>query len=218
MKAPGKIGTTTLAACAVIGLAAVPASAGTTTVRKDSATGAAYSGAYQIVNVGNLTFSGSGISASCSSADLRGTLTSTGSGTLDSAAVSGCSSSLGTPTVTFRNLPYTDGALVYGPSGTYDALLTFTDSDLQIEANFAGLSCVYGFDATHTKLTFEVRNPDNAANSTGQLAGTMNNVSLGLKSGSFLCPTGVVANGTGTAKGKVTSTSTTYTQKLYVTS
>lgn len=218
MKALVKLGTPVLAAAAVVGLLATSASAASTTVRRDGPTGAAYDGSYQITNVGNLTFAGTGVTASCSSADLRGTLTSAGAGTLDSAAVTGCTSSLGNPTVTFRNLPYSQGALTYSPNGTVDGVLSFTDSDLEIEANFSGISCVYGFDATHTSLTFQVRNPDNAANSTGELAGTMNNVSLGLKSGSFLCPTGVTANGVGKALGKVNPTDTTYTQRLYITS
>ncbi|MFC5750243.1 hypothetical protein [Actinomadura rugatobispora] len=216
MKALVKLGTPAIAAATAVGLLAGTASAATTTVlREDTRT--PYDGGYQILNVGALTFSGTGFTASCSSADLRGTLTSSGSGTLDSANVTGCTSNLGNPTVTFRNLPYTDGTLAYGPSGNYDGTLTFTDTDLEIQASFGFLTCVYGFDATHTSLTFQVRNSDNPANSTGQLAGTMNNVSLGLKSGSFLCPSGVTANGTGKALGKVNPSDTTYTQKLHIT-
>ncbi|MFB4317939.1 hypothetical protein [Actinomadura sp. 21ATH] len=217
MKALVKLGTPLVAATAAVGLLAGSASAASTTVRRDGPAGAPYDGQYQILNVGDLTFAGTGFTASCSSADLRGTLTSSGSGTLDSATATGCTSNLGAPTVSFRNLPYTDGVLAYGPTGDYDGTLTFTDPDLEIQASFGFISCVYGFDAQHTSLTFEVRNSDNPANSTGQLAGTMNGVSLGLKSGSFLCPTDVTANGTGKAMGKVAPGDATYGQKLHIT-
>ncbi|QFG22617.1 hypothetical protein [Actinomadura sp. WMMB 499] len=218
MKTPARLSIPLIAATATVGLLATSASAATTTVRRDNATGAVYSGAYQITNVGDLTFSASGFTASCSGADLRGTIQSNGTGSLDSASATGCTSSLGSATVSFLNLPYTDGQLTYGPSGGYDGALVFTDPDLAIRASFGLISCTYGLDASHPDLTFNARNPDNANNVTGEFEGVMDNASLGLKSGGFLCPTGVTANGLAQALGKVNPSNTTYTQTLYVTS
>ncbi|WP_026403142.1 hypothetical protein [Actinomadura rifamycini] len=218
MKTLARIGVPLIAATATVGLLAASASAATTTVRRDNSTGAPYSGSYQITNVGALTFTGSGFTASCSSADLRGTIQSGGTGTLDSAAVSGCTSSLGSATVSFLNLPYDDGRLTYGPSGGYDGALVFSDTDLAIRASFGFVSCTYGLDSAHPDLTFDARNPDNANNVTGEFEGVMDGASLGLKSGSFLCPSDVTADGLAKALGKVAETDTAYTQTLYVTS
>jgi hypothetical protein len=219
VKALVKLGAPVIAAAAAVGLLAGSASAATTTVHRDGPDGPLYDGDYQILNVGDIVFSSSIFNASCSSVDLRGTMSSSGTGTLDQAAVSGCESSLGPVEVEFLNLPYTDAQIDEAPAGSdADGVLRFDDPDLEIQATIAGsISCVYGFDSTITSLDFEIRNHDNPANTTGQLAGTMNGTTLARKSGSFLCPTGVTANGLGVAKGKVAPTDTTYDQRLYVT-
>ncbi|OLT11929.1 hypothetical protein BJF79_23185 [Actinomadura sp. CNU-125] len=207
-----------IAAAAALGLTATAASAATTTVRR--ADGTAYSGEYRIVNVGNMTFadSTSTFTASCSDADLRGTINSDGTGTLDSASVTGCTSNLGPATVSFLNLSYEDGQLTYAPSGGYDGTLVFSDTDLAVQASFLFLSCTYGLDASHPDLTFHVRNPDNPNNVTGEFEGEMVDASLGLLSGDAGCPTDVLANGLGQANGKVLPTDTDFLETLHITS
>ncbi|MDL4775122.1 MULTISPECIES: hypothetical protein [Thermomonosporaceae] len=213
-----RIGTPTLAALAAIGLTAATASA--TTVHRDTAAGASYSGPYQITNIGALTISGSGITASCSGVDLRGDLTSSGTGTLTSASVTGCTSSLGNATVKFLNLPYTQGSLTQGngPAGS-DGKLTFSDPNLSIQATFSLGTCTYGFGGSTTSLSFNVFNRDNAGrpNSADDLQGQILNAGLNKTGGSVLCPGSATANGIGKARGKVTTGAATYDQKLYLT-
>ncbi|MBE1532811.1 hypothetical protein [Actinomadura algeriensis] len=220
MKTLARLVVPLIAATATVGLFATSASAATTTVRRDGPTGAAYSGDYRITNVGNLTFSDptNTFTASCTGADLLGTIQSAGTGTLDQASASGCTSSLGAATVSFLNLPYTDGVLTYDPANGYDGTLVFSDPDLEIQASFGLINCTYGLDASHPNLTFHVRNPDNPNNVTGEFEGVMDDVSLGLQAGGFFCPTGVSANGLAKALGKVDPSDTGYDQTLYITS
>ncbi|MFC6883985.1 MULTISPECIES: hypothetical protein [Actinomadura] len=212
-----RLGTPTLAAFAAIGLTAAAAAA--TTVHRDTLAGPNYDGPYQITNLGNMTFAGGGFSASCTGADLRGTLTHTGSGTLDSASVTGCTSSMGAVTVTFLNLPYTQGTLTHNPiAGGRDGTLTFTDPKLSIRASFSLGSCTYGFGGSINSLTFSVFNRDNGArpNPADEFQGQMINASLTKTGGPFFCPTGVQANGVGKARGKVNPGDAAYNQKLYL--
>ncbi|ROO87144.1 hypothetical protein EDD29_4736 [Actinocorallia herbida] len=222
MKAHLKVGTTAVAALTVVAMTATAALA-TTTVRRDTSGGAAYSGNYQILNVGPMTVTASGFSASCTGADLRGTLTSAGAGTLATANVTGCTSPFGAATVTFQGLPAT-GTLTYAPvAGGRDASLTFTKAanpNFKVKAVMGLLTCYYGFGTTVTSLTFNVFNGTNANRpipASTQLQGAMQNASLDKLSGSsLLCPSGAVANANGEARGEVTAGSGVFNQKLYV--
>jgi hypothetical protein len=177
-------GTASLAAFA---LATSPASAATTTIHSGSIDGPAYSGGVVATNLGNITVSTSLSNASCSSVTQSGTVDSDGTNlTVTGATFSGCTSSLGSVTVTAQNLPWTGGSVVYNPvSGGADGTLTV--------ANFTTSSTVFGLTCTYTgTLTGNGYNPDNPNRpdtSVNQSEAQISGGTVTLASGSsFLCP------------------------------
>lgn len=75
MKAPIRLAAPLAAATAALALTAPAASAATTTIRQETATGAPYSGNWQVATVGALTFSvdylGAKVTGSCDGAELQ---------------------------------------------------------------------------------------------------------------------------------------------------
>ncbi|GAA3964980.1 hypothetical protein GCM10023085_54400 [Actinomadura viridis] len=229
MRTLTRIGVSAVAAGAALTLTAGSATAATTTVRRDTATGAAYSGNWRITNIGNLTFTatvlGINITASCPQVTLTGTVQSAGTGTLNQATVGACSSSAGSAQVAFEGLPYTQGQVTYAPvAGGRDGTLSISDPGLRIKVvmNILGTqTCYYGFGSTVGSLTFNVYNRDNPNRpvpSVDDAQGSLNNARLDRLTGSSsLCPTTGTGNGNATARGETTAGSGVFDQKLYIT-
>ncbi|SEG54530.1 hypothetical protein SAMN04489712_106163 [Thermomonospora echinospora] len=226
-----RFATPVLAAATVLGLVATSASAAPATIRRGGPAELPYSGAIRFDNLGPLSVNarilGVNVTAQCSTAVLNGTLTSSSTGSLNSATVTGCSSNVGgSANITFQNLPYTDATVDYAPiPGGRDGTLTFTDPDLRIRANLTvfGISatCYYGFGSTVSSLTFDLYNPDNPNRpnpSVAEAQGKMNNASLDRLSGSgAICPATGTANGAGIVRGEKTAGSGVFDQTLYAT-
>ena len=233
MKTLARIATPVLAAATALGLMATSASAvePTVTIRRDD--GNPYSGNFRFTNLSPLTVSASfsifgSITAECSNANLSGTLTYDGLDvSLNSASVSGCTSSIGTASVSFEQLPYDDAVVNYspGPNGR-DGALTFTDTDLRVKATISlpilgTFTCYYGLNSSITSLTFDLYNPDNSNRpdaSVNEAQAKMQNATLARLSGSnALCPATGTASGYGTVKGEKVANSGVFDQTLYAT-
>ncbi|POM23531.1 hypothetical protein BTM25_46850 [Actinomadura rubteroloni] len=221
-----------LAACAVLGMAATAASAASTTVRQDTATGAPYSGNWQVSTVGpvtfGITFFGQKITGTCDTANLKGTLASTGEGALTAASIGACTTSngLSSPPTDLGDLPDNTGHVTYAPvAGGRDGTLTI-DGDLTFTLEgdflFAHRTCHYGIRTNGTStLTFDLYNRDNPnrplPNDDAQ--GKTTNLTLVKLTGSDgLCPNNGTLNASAIARGETTPNSGTFDRKLYLTS
>ncbi|GAA0280140.1 hypothetical protein GCM10009527_090580 [Actinomadura nitritigenes] len=174
------------ASASVLALAIAPASAATTTIHSGSATGPAYSGGVVATNLGNVSVVTSLSNATCTSAIQNGTINSDGTGlNVTSASFTGCTSSLGTVTVTAQNLPWTGGSVVYAPvSGGHDG--TITVAHYTVGATVFGLSCVYS--GTLTGDGYNPNNPNRPDTSIAQAEAKITNGTVTKLSGSSLCP------------------------------
>ncbi|MEU5881382.1 hypothetical protein [Spirillospora sp. NPDC047279] len=221
------------AALAATALAAVPASAATTTLHRDDAAGAPYSGDWQISTVGPLNFSiaflGATVTANCEYAKLTGTVTGTGAGTLGTGEVGPCTASNGgtSPAITFENLQGVGGQVSHAPvAGGRDGTLAVTGNlNFKLEGEFLGRvrTCYYGFrTGNSTGATFDLFNGDNAQRpvpSSNDLQGTLANIRLVKQPGSdWLCGDNGSGSGQAVARGETTAGSGVFDQRLYLTS
>jgi hypothetical protein len=224
--------TSALAACAAIAMMATAASAATTTVRQETATGAPYSGNWQVSTVGpvkfGITFLGMNVTGTCDNANLKGTLTSAGDGALTAASIGACTTSngLSSPPTDLGDLPGNTGHVTYAPvSGGRDGTLTI-DGDLTFKLEgdflFAHRVCYYGFRTNNTAgLAFDIYNRDNPSRPlpNDDAQGKAVNVTLVKLTGSDgLCPNNGTLNASAIARGESTPGSGTFDRKLYLTS
>ncbi|MEU6748597.1 hypothetical protein ABZ914_20470 [Spirillospora sp. NPDC046719] len=174
------------ASASVLALAIAPASAATTTIHSGSQTGPLYSGGVVATNLGNVSVVTSLSNATCTSAIQNGTINSDGTAlNVTSASFTGCTSSLGTVTVTAQNLPWTGGSVVYAPvSGGRDG--TITVAHYTVGATVFGLSCVYS--GTLTGDGFNPNNSHRPDTSVAQAQAKITNGTVSKLSGSALCP------------------------------
>ncbi|MFD0905567.1 hypothetical protein [Actinomadura sediminis] len=221
-----------LAAAAAATLAAGPAAAATTTVRAGTATGAPYSGNWQVSTVGPLEFSvvflGVTVTGTCDGAELRGTVESTGAGALTSGSLGACETSngLSSPPTDLGELPADSGRVAHDPvPGGRDGTLTI-DGDLTftLEGEFLGRvrTCHYGFrTGGEDGLSFDVYNRDNPNRplpGVDDAQGEATGITLVKKPGSdFFCPSDGTGGGTAVARGETTPGSGVFDQKLYLT-
>jgi hypothetical protein len=177
------MGVTSLSALA---LTMSPAMAATTTIHSGSATGPAYAGGVVATNLGNISVVTSLSNASCTSAVQNGTINSDGTNlNVTSASFSGCTSSLGSVTVTASGLPWTGGSVVYNPvAGGADGTLTV--SNFTVGATVFGISCTYR--GTLTGNGYNADNPNRPDTSVDQAQASIVNGTVSKLSGSFLCP------------------------------
>lgn len=180
------------ASVAALALTMSPASAATTTIHSGSATGPAFSGAVVATNLGNVSVTTSLSNATCTSAIQDGTVNSNGTNlTVTAATFSGCTSSLGSVTVTASNLPWTGGSVVYNPvSGGLDG--TMSVANYTVGATVFGISCVYS--GTLTGSAYNPNNPNRPDTTVAQSEAKISNGTVSLKSGSFLCPSTATVN------------------------
>ncbi|GAA2129716.1 hypothetical protein [Actinomadura napierensis] len=174
------------ASASVLALTMAPASAAGTTIHSGSSTGPAYSGGVVATNLGNVSVVTSLSNATCTSAIQNGTINSDGTAlNVTSASFSGCTSSLGSVTVTAQSLPWTGGSVVYAPvAGGKDG--TITVANYTVGATVFGLSCVYS--GTLTGNGYNPDNPTRPDTSVAQAQAQITNGTVTKKSGSFLCP------------------------------
>lgn len=180
------------AAAAALALTVSPASAATTSIHSGSSTGPLFSGGVVATNLGNVTVTTSLSNATCTSAVQNGSVNSDGTNlNVTSASFSGCTSSLGSVTVTASSLPWTGGSVVYSPvAGGADGTLTV--GNFTVGATVASISCTYS-----GTLTGNGYNPDNATRPDTSVAQSQVKITNGVVnkvSGSFLCPATATVN------------------------
>ncbi|TDD64690.1 hypothetical protein E1293_41185 [Actinomadura darangshiensis] len=235
MKAPIRLAAPLAAASAVLALTVPAASAATTTLREETATGAPYSGNWQVSTVGPLEFSvdflGSKVTGSCDDAKLQGSVVSTGAGELTAASVGACrtSNGLSSPAtdLDLGDLPEDSGDVAYDPvAGGRDGTLSINgDLRFKMEGQVLGITitCYYGFRTGDTDgLVFDVYNRDNPNRPLpGQddAQGSSDNITLVRESGSSgLCPSNGTGSGAAIARGESTPGAGVFDRKLYLTS
>lgn len=211
------------AALAVLAAGVAPAYAAGTTIRKGSASAAAYSGNVQASLLGTATVSTSIGSGSCSQSTMTGAINSDGSGlTITSASFSGdnggpCSGS-SSSTIETQNLPWTGGNVTYdaGHTGGRDATVTISNFSVKATVDiFGGISCQYGGTLTANGYNGDNASRPVAGSSEAQVG--VQNAQVSKTGGSFLCPGTATVSATYALKGETTAGSGTYNQSLYVT-
>lgn len=181
-----------VASLSVLALTMSPAFADTTTIHSGSIDGPAYAGGVVATNLGNISVVTSLSNASCTSAVQTGTIDSDGTNlNVTAATFSGCTSSLGSVTVTASGLPWTGGSVVYSPvAGGADGTLTV--ANFTVGATVFGISCVY--KGTLTGNGYNADNPNRPDTSVDQAEAQIVNGVVNKLSGSFLCPSTATVN------------------------
>ncbi|MFA1542003.1 hypothetical protein [Actinomadura monticuli] len=236
MKAPiTRLAVPLAAASAALAMTATAASAATTTLREETATGAPYSGNWQVSTVGTLDFSinylGAQITGSCDGAQLQGTVESTGPGELTAASIGACQTSNGLSSpatdLDLSQVPDRSGQVTYDPvAGGRDGVLTINAGlNFKVEGKILGfpVTCYYGFQTGSAPgLAFDVYNRDNPNRPLPGLddaQGRASNIKLVRQSGSSgLCPSDGTGSGSAIARGESTPGSGVFDRKLYLTS
>jgi hypothetical protein len=207
-------------------MVASTASAATTTIRRGTATGAAYSGNVQASLLGTATVSSSIGSGSCSQSTMLGTVASNGtalnigSATFTGAGGGACSGSVSS-TITAQNLPWSGGNVTFtsaATSGVPNASITIANFRVKAVVNiFGGITCIFGGNLTANGYNPDnTSRPDAAAEAQANVNGaTVNKISSG---SSFLCPSTATVTATYALKGETTAGSGVYNQTLYITS
>ncbi|WP_168221388.1 hypothetical protein [Actinomadura sp. WMMA1423] len=235
MKAPIRLAAPLTAAAAALALAVPAASAATTTIREETATGAPYSGNWQVATVGALQFSvdylGAKITGTCDSARLQGTVQSTGAGELTAASMGACrtSNGLSSPAsdLDLSEMQDKSGQVAYDPvAGGRDGVLSINGGlRFKMEGKILGITvtCYYGFRTGSTDgLRFDVYNRDNPNRplpAQDDAQGRSDDITLVRQSGSSaLCPSNGKGSGSAIARGESTPGSGVFDRKLYLTS
>ncbi|WP_018654165.1 hypothetical protein [Actinomadura flavalba] len=217
------------AVCAAV--LSTPASAATTTVRQETATGAPYSGNWRVSTVGPLTFGvtflGLRVTGTCDGATLEGTVTPAGAGDLTAATIGACrtSNGLSSPPTDLVDLPGNTGQVTYAPvRGGRDGTLAINgDLTFRLEGEFLGRvrTCVYGFRTGATDgLSFDLYNRDNPNRPlpADDAQGKATAITLVRLPGSDgLCPTNGTGAASAIARGETTPNTGTFDRKLYLT-
>jgi hypothetical protein len=217
----------TAATAATLAVAA-PAQAATTTIRRGTAAGAAYSGNVQALLLGTASVSTSIGSGSCNSSEMRGTINSDGTGlSISSAGFSWTPAPPGpacqgttTATITAQNLPWAGGNVTYAPvAGGRDGTIVIANFRVRAVVNiFGGITCIYG--GSLTANGWNPTNPTRPVPSNNEAQAGISNATVSkVNSGSnFLCPGTATVTGTYQLKGEVTAGSGVFNQTLFVTS
>ncbi|MWA07369.1 hypothetical protein F8568_045005 [Actinomadura sp. LD22] len=185
------------ASASVLALAVSPASAATTHIHSGSITGPDFSGAVVATNLGSISVQTSLSNATCTSAVQNGTIESDGTDlTVTSATFSGCTSDLGSVTVTAQNLPWNGGSVTYtreesDPPGGPDGTLTVANYTVGAKVSF--FNCIYS--GTLTGNGYNPDNPDRPDPSVNQAqAEIVNGVVSKTSDSFFLCPDKATVN------------------------
>ncbi|MEU8303873.1 hypothetical protein AB0C84_09940 [Actinomadura sp. NPDC048955] len=213
------------AALAVLAAGVAPAYAAGTTIRKGSATAAAYSGNVQASLLGTATVSSSLGSGSCSQSTMTGSINSDGTGlNVSSATFTGtgggaCTGST-SATITSQNLPWTGGNVTFDAAhtGGRDATVTIANFKVKAVINLlGGVTCVFGGNLTANG--YNGNNASRPVTSSSEAQVGVQNATVNKQSGSsFLCPSTASVTATYALRGETVAGSGTFNQSLYVTS
>jgi hypothetical protein len=183
----------TVLAISMFALAVTAAAASATTIRSGSSTGSPYTGSVSGSALGNSLLESGFVDVTCTGSTLSGDITnSNGTGDIDSASWSGCTSNLGgTCTVTANNLSW--GVTATKVNGqNWDG--TFKASSVSATVACSGTSvgsftCTYRGSGTGDSVTGNLYNPDNAnrPNSTSDAQVDFIDEGLTKTGGSFTC-------------------------------
>ncbi|MBO2446509.1 hypothetical protein J4573_05370 [Actinomadura barringtoniae] len=215
-----------IAATAAVAIAVPSASAATTTIRRDSATGAAYSGNVRASLLGSATVSTSIGSGSCNESVMNGSVSSNGTGLSVSNATfssngGGACTGTTTATITAQNLPWSGGNVTFDSAhtGNRDASVTIANFRVKAVVNiFGGITCIYGGSLTANGYNRDNTHRPVTTNNQAQVGitnATVNKVSSG---SNFLCPGTASVTANYQLQGEVTAGGGNFTQALYVTS
>ncbi|MBC6450179.1 hypothetical protein [Actinokineospora xionganensis] len=234
MKRSATFGIAGLVLFASFALIAPTATAAGTTIHRDTATGAAYSGNVQgsLISA-TVKFESSAGNATCNRSSLTGSVNSDGSAANASNATFSDTSSTsgscpndqgGRTTITPTNLPWSGGNVTYAPqAGGRDGTITLNNVSAKVDSsNSLGLriSCNFVGSGANNSVTGSVHNPDNAnrpVSSVAQAQASFAAVGLRLTSGSTSCPSTATLTGTYKLLGEKQAGSGTYDQTLHIT-
>jgi hypothetical protein len=231
MKNLNRLAVTLLALGTVFSLTMATANAATTSIRRDSATGALYSGKVRSTLLSsNVTFSGTtpggtNITTTCNFVRIDGTTNSDGTGTITAADVhnntsTSCPNNLGgTTTITATGLPYTAN-IVYGPvTGGRDARQDVTGVKITADVVIFGIHNLCHYAGNETLNVYNKDNP-NRPNPAAELQIEAKNTSISLdtsQTNGSNCPPTTITNSVNNLRGEVVANSGTFDQVLYVT-
>ncbi|MEU4831680.1 hypothetical protein [Streptosporangium sp. NPDC023615] len=218
------------AAVTALVLAPLPASAATTTIHRDNAAGAAYSGNVRATLIAPVSVSTSLGTATCNTGTIDSTIQSNGTAlnvsTFSFSNVPGptCPNSAGgSSTVSPVGLPWNGGSVVHGAvSGGRDAVLTLQGVKVSSVTTgwFGTISCVYRGSGPGNSIALNAFNSDNAARpvpAVAQAQAKATSYSLTKDSGSFLCPGTASYTATFQLLGETVAGSGVYDQRLHIT-
>jgi hypothetical protein len=218
-------------AAMAIALTSPSASAATTTIHADDATGAAYAGNVRATLIAPVTTTTSLGSASCDTGTIDATVGSDGANLnvsvyeFHNGTATTCPNSAGgTSTTTPVGLPWNGGDITYAAvAGGRDG--TFTVNSLKVTSVttgwFGSINCTYRGSGTGNSVTMDFYNSDNAGRpdvSVTEAQAEANGITLTKDSGSFLCPGTATYSATFKVLGETTAGSGTYDQTLHLTS
>ncbi|WP_433326092.1 hypothetical protein [Spirillospora sp. CA-294931] len=202
----------------VLALAAPPASAAGTTIRKGSATADPYEGKVQAVLLGTASVSTSLGGGTCNRSTMAGTTKSDGTA-LDISAASFTNDpgpACGDAAVTTERLPWTGGSTVFDAAHTGGRDAAVTIANARVKAIAFGMTCYYGGNLTANG--FNPDNPGRGDTTVAEAQVSVKNSVVNKQSGSgFLCPSTATVTANYKLLGEKTAGSGVFDQTLYVT-
>ncbi|MBB5803834.1 hypothetical protein F4560_003602 [Saccharothrix ecbatanensis] len=234
MRKIATFGLTGLSLLATVALIAPAASAAGTTIRSDSATGAAYSGNVRGTLISStVRFASSAGNATCNRSTLTASVRSDGTALSVSALSFSDSSSTngscpndqgGRTTIAPATLPWSGGNVTYAPvAGGRDGTITLTNVSARVDSsNWLGvrITCYFVGSGANNSITGNLYNKDNAnrpVTSVADAQASLSGASLRLTSGSSPCPTTATLTGAYRLLGESAAGSGTFNRALYVT-
>ncbi|MFD1149302.1 hypothetical protein [Saccharothrix hoggarensis] len=235
MKRIATIGLTGLSLLASFTLIAPTAGAAGTTIRSDSATGAAYSGNIKGTLISStVRFASSAGNATCNRSTMTGSVRSDGTAASLSAASFSDSSATngscpndqgGRTTITPATLPWSGGNVTYAPqAGGRDGTITLNNVSAKVDSsNWMGIriTCYFVGAGANNSVTGSVYNKDNAnrpVTSVADAQASLSGASLRLTSGSSTCPSTATLTGAYKLLGEKQAGSGAFDQTLHITS
>lgn len=218
-----------LAALTSVALVTGTAAAATTTIRRGTATGTAYTGNVGLTLLGTASVTTSAGGGTCNQSVLTGSVNSDGSALKISTATFTNSPGPDCPgggsvtvTVTAQGLAWSGGNVTFDSGHTNFRDATATIAGFKVKAVlhnvplFGTVTCVYGGN-----VTADAFNKDNThrPDPTAELQAKLNAVSIAKQTGSDgICPSTATVTADYKILGETVAGSGTYNQTLYVTS
>jgi hypothetical protein len=218
-----------LAALTSVALVTGTAAAATTTIRRGTATGTAYTGNVGLTLLGTASVTTSAGGGTCNQSVLTGSVNSNGSALKINTATFTNSPGPACPgggsvtvTVTAQGLPWSGGNVTFdsGHTNFRDATATIVGFKVKAVLHnvplFGTVTCVYGGN-----VTADAFNKDNThrPDPTAELQAKLNAVSIAKQTGSDgVCPSTATVTADYKVLGETVAGSGTYNQTLYVTS